>query len=252
LVIGPDITSRRNPRVKEWQALRKRSARKRTHHFLVEGERETLRAAEHVTIVETIVRVDRAPIDLPHVVTVTDEVFAAVSARQRPDGIAAVCVVPDHGIDGFEPAVPMLVLVVDGVEKPGNIGAMIRSADAFGAAVLASSPGTDLVNPNVVRSAQGSLFAVPMALATREEAIAWCAEHTEVIVGVPGAPVSIWDTDLSGNVSIVVGSEHDGVHPDWYDVGAGATIPMRGRADSLNASVSAAVMLAECARQRSG
>lgn len=250
-MIRPDITSRRNPRVRSWQALRKRSERDRTHRFLVEGERETLRAAEHLTIVESIVRLDRVPIDLPGVVTVTDEVFSAVSARRHPDGIAAVCVVPDHGIDRFDPPTPRLVLVVDGVEKPGNIGAMIRSADAFGAAVLASSPGTDLVNPNVVRSAQGSLFAVPIAHADRTDAVSWCAGNTTVIMGTPDAPRSIWDTDLTGNVSVIVGSEHDGVHPDWKDVGVGASIPMGGRADSLNASVSAAILLAEAARQRS-
>lgn len=247
-----DITSRSNPRVKAWRDLRSRSTRDRTGRFLIEGERETVRALGHVTIVETIVRIDRAPIDLPEVVTVGPTVFDAISARQNPDGIAAVAEVPDHRIASFAPPRPHLVLVVDGVEKPGNLGAMIRTADALGAAVIASAAGTDLVNPNVVRAAQGSLFAVPIASGGRDEAIRWCVGSGRVVVATPDAATSVWDTDLTGDVSVVVGSEHAGVDPQWSEIGEPVTIPMRGGADSLNASVSAAILLAEASRQRSG
>lgn len=251
MVTDADITSRANPRVKAWRALRNRSERDRTGRFLVEGERETLRAANHLTVVESIVRIDRFPVDLPAIVTVGPEVFDAISAREHPDGVAAVVESPDHGLPGFVPETPRLVLVADGVEKPGNLGAMIRSADALGASLIASSAKTDLVNPNVVRSAQGSLFGVPLASCDRKEAITWCDRHTDIVVTTPDAARPIWDLDLTGDVSIVIGNEHSGVDDAWRTVGVAASIPMVGVADSLNASVTAGIMLAEAVRQRS-
>ena len=249
---GADITSRANPRVKAWKALRTRSERERTRRFLIEGERETVRAARHLRIVETIIRIDRAPMALPEVVTVAPSVFDAISARQNPDGVAAVVETPDLAIERFAPARPHLVLVADGIEKPGNLGAMIRTADAFGASVLASEAGTDVVNPNVVRSAQGSLFNVPIASVSRTEALDWCGAHARVVVATPDAERSLWECDLTGDVALVVGSEHGGVDRRWRPAGDEISIPMRGAADSLNASVTAGILLAEATRQRSG
>jgi TrmH family RNA methyltransferase len=182
---------------------------------------------------------------------VSREVFDRLSRRQHPDGVAAVCETPTLTLDRFHPSEPALVLVGDGIEKPGNIGAMIRTCDALGAAFLGSSLATDIVNPNVIRASQGSLFATPTASAARSDVIEWCRTNTSVFLTSPDEGMRLWDIDLTGAVSIVIGAEDDGVDPDWLGVGRGLAIPMRGAADSLNASVSAAIVLAEAARQRS-
>lgn len=245
------IESPQNPRIKAWRALRSRSERDATHTFLVEGERETLRGAAHLDLVTSIVRVDRSDIELPNRVTVSSKAFDRLSARQNPDGVAAVFRTPVHDLDALALGDRSLVLVADGVEKPGNIGAMIRTADAFDAAFIGASLGTDLYNPNVVRSAQGSLFAIPTASAPRADVMVWAAGHGAVVVTKPDADCSIWDVDFTEATSIVVGSEHAGVDASWLHETPGCRIPTRGNADSLNASVAAAVFLAEAARQRS-
>ena len=252
MVTEPDIESPRNPRVRAWADLRSRRQRDATGTFLVEGERETRRAAEHLEIVTSIIRIDRAPDDLPSPITVSDRVFARISGRQHPDGIAAVVRTPDVSLERVASNMPGMVLVGDAIEKPGNIGAMIRSVDAFGAGFVGASLGTDIVNPSVVRSAQGSLFSCPIAIAATDVAIAWCGERfDQVVVAAPDAGTPLWDMDLSGDVAIVVGNEHRGIDARWFEHGRSITIPTRGTADSLNASVAAAIILAEAARQRS-
>ena len=248
----PAITSVSNPRVKSWLALSKRSERDSTRRFLVEGQRETERLS-HITDLHEIIWCDAyAGTDRPtHAVTVSQHVFDRISRRTNPDGVAAVASTPPSGLDQFMPASPELVLVGDGIEKPGNIGAILRTTDALGASFLGSALGTDLVNPNVIRAAQGSLFATPTTSVDRRSAISWCDENTAVVVLRPTDSVSIWTLDLTGPTSIVIGAEHDGVSSEWDDVGVGASIPMVGMADSLNASVSAAIILAEARRQRS-
>lgn len=251
MVSDADITSPHNAQVKGWRSLRNRSERDTTGTFLVEGERETFGMAARMDIVTSIVRVDRMPIDLPHIVTVSPRVFDSLSVRQNPDGIAAVMKTPDHGVANLSVERPCLVLVGDGIEKPGNVGAMLRTADGLGAAFLGSDLGTDLVNPNVVRSAQGSLFTFPTGAGTRRQVISWCASHGSIVVATPTATMTLWDLDLRQDVSIVIGSEHLGVDRAWTASGTAFRIPMTGSADSFNASVAAAIALAEAVRQRS-
>ena len=245
------IDSPQNPKVKAWRALRSRSARDSTETFLVEGERETLRGLAHLDLVTAIVREDRVDIDLPNTVTVSGRAFDRLSSRQNPDGVAAVFRTPPHDLDHVELADTTVTLIADGVEKPGNIGAMIRTADAFGASFIGSSLGTDLYNPHVVRSAQGSLFAVPTASAPREAVMAWAQSHASVVFTTPRADRSLWDMDFCAPTAIVIGSEHAGVDASWLAHGIGCRIPTTGGADSLNASAAAAVFLAEVTRQRS-
>lgn len=248
----PSITSVANPRVKSWVALGNRSDRDATGLFLVEGERESDRISQLTRVVDTIwcePYVGRtAPI---HATTVSEHVFDRISRRSNPDGIAVVVAAPYLGLDAFDPPSPILSVVADGLEKPGNIGAILRSADALGAAFMGSSLGTDLVNPNVVRSAQGSLFAIPTAVVDRESVVEWCLANTQVAVLRPEGEVGVWDFDFTEPTSIVVGAEHSGVGDAWDAVGTGVAIPTVGMADSLNASVSVAIVLAEARRQRS-
>lgn len=248
----PAITSVSNPRVKSWLALSKRSERDSTRRFLVEGRRETDRLS-HITDLHEIIWCETyAGADRPTgAVTVSQHVFDRISRRTNPDGVAAVASTPPSDLDQFAPPSPQLVMVGDGIEKPGNIGAILRTSDALGGSFLGSDLGTDLVNPNVIRSAQGSLFAIPTSSVDRRSAISWCQANTTVVVLRPTDNVSIWALDLTRPTSIVIGAEHEGVSSEWDDIGVGASIPMVGLADSLNASVSAAIVLAEARRQRS-
>jgi len=248
-----DIESPANPRVRSWLSLSKRSEIDRTGTFVIEGVREATRALDLVEAIEVIVCPSYAPrdVDLPGAVTVSRRVFDRLSNRQHPDGVALIARQPDHHLSSFSPPDPALVLVGDGIEKPGNIGAILRNCDAFGAAFLGASLGTDLTNPKVVRSAQGSLFSSPVAAADRQDAIDWCVANTDVVVAHPfedGA--ELWSLDLTRPTSIVIGAEHAGVHEDWLAVGTPAIVPMRGAADSLNASVTAGIFLAEAVRQK--
>lgn len=249
-----DIESTTNPRTKHWATLAKRVERDRTGTFLIEGRRETERAIDHLAIEEVIWCPEYGdPPDSGALsrTTVSRRVFDKISRRQSPDGIAAVARIPDLGLGSFAPQAPALVLVADGIEKPGNIGAMLRTCDAFDAAFLGSALGTDLVNPNVIRAAQGSLYAAPVASVPRADAIEWCTRHTAIVVAHPSGASPLWRRDFTGPTAIVIGAEHSGVDSQWLNVGTPTLIPMAGVADSLNASVSAGVFLSEAARQRS-
>lgn len=250
-----DIERATNPRVKAWVSLSTRAERDRTSTFLIEGARETERALQHIGLREVIWCPDygAAPEAGEHTLTtVSKRVFDKISRRQNPDGVAAVGRTPDMTLATFEPGDPALIMVADGIEKPGNIGAILRSCDAFGAGFLGSSLGTDVVNPNAIRAAQGSLYTTPLASVTRANAIEWCAAHTRIVVAHPDGATSVWEQDLSGPTTIVIGSEHAGIDAEWLEVGDTTLIPMAGVADSLNVSVSAGVFLAAAARQRFG
>jgi TrmH family RNA methyltransferase len=250
-----DIESTTNPRIKAWAALAKRSERDRTSTFLIEGSRESERAMQHVDIEEIIwcpEYADVMPTAQGRVTTVSARAFDKLSRRQNPDGVIAIARSPVMSLESFAPGDRPLVLVGDAIEKPGNIGAMLRSCDAFDAAFIGSSLRTDLVNPNVVRAAQGSLFATALAAVPTEDAIRWCTKNTKIVVAHPVGATPLWEQDLTGPTSIVIGAEHEGVDPRWLEVGEPTTIPMSGVADSLNVSVSAGVFLAEASRQRSG
>jgi len=250
-----DIESTTNPRVKTWVGLAKRAERDRTSTFLVEGRREAERAMSSLTVTEFIWCPDYGAAPQSGDVTLTtvsQRVFDKLTRRQHPDGVSAVARTPDLSLTSFKPNSPELIVIADGMEKPGNIGAVLRTCDAFGASFVGSSLGTDLVNPNVIRAAQGSIFATPLASVERTVAVQWATARTRIISAHPIGAASIWDEDLTGPTTIVIGSEHAGVDALWLEVGTSVVIPMVGVADSLNASVSAGIFLAEAARQRSG
>ncbi len=258
------ITSTANERVKSLARLRKRSERDATGRFLVEGERELrtahlagitieivavcprLATGSRLALAETIAASGAERLDL------AESAFSRVSHRDHPDGILGVGVGWQHGIETIELGDTPIVLVVQGVEKPGNIGAMLRSADAAGAdAVVVADPGTDLVNPNVIRASQGAVFTVPVATATTEDVIEWAAANDLALVAGSGdAAETFWDADLGDRVAVVVGAEAAGLDPRWRDRARLVRIPMLGVADSLNVSAAAALLMYEAVRQR--
>ncbi len=255
-MVAREITSPANPKIKSLAKLKDRRGREKAQRFLIEGARELGRAIDAGIPVEEIVYAPRLASDAAgrivaettSVTTVAEAPFHKLTMRQNPDGIIGVAATWRRSLDDITLG---LVLIVEAIEKPGNLGAMLRTADAAGAAVVVADPSVDPFNPNVVRASQGSLFAVPFVVAGAADAAAWAAGRGAVIVTTPDAPTSLWDADLTGPVAIVVGSEHSGVTDTWREVGTPVRIPMEGSADSLNASVAAAVLLYEAVRQQS-
>ena len=252
------ITSPSNPRVKRLVRLRRRRDRETEGVTIVEGVDEVRRAIDAgATVREAYRRAGHVLEGVDPGVEVEElgaEAFDKASVRGAAAGLLAVVDDPTLTLHELEVGVDPLVLVVEGVEKPGNLGAMLRTADAVGVdAVIVADPTTDVANPNVVRASLGCVFTVPVARASTLETIPWLRGHGVRITAtlVDGA-VDLWDADLSGGVAVVIGTEHEGLADVWAEAADQAVrIPMRGVADSLNASVSAAVLLYEAARQRS-
>jgi len=146
-----------------------------------------------------------------------------------------------------------LIVVVESLEKPGNLGAIMRTADAVGAsAVIAADPRTDVFNPNAIRASVGTIFSVPLAVATASQVLDWLVGHGVTAVAARvDAPQAYGDVDLGGPIAIVLGSEAGGLTSTWNDPRVRPVrIPMLGAADSLNVSVAAAILLFEARRQR--
>jgi TrmH family RNA methyltransferase len=181
-------------------------------------------------------------------------VFEKASYREGPDGFLAVAPSPGRGLFALDIPTDGLLLVAQGIEKPGNLGAMLRTADAAGvAAVIAADPVTDWGNPNVVRASKGTVFSVPVASATTAETIAWLAARGIALVATtPDTDTRHTDADLRGPVAIAVGTEKYGLDEELFAASTiRVRIPMAGRADSLNAATAAAIVLFEAVRQRS-
>ncbi len=265
------IESAKNPHVKELMRLATRRGRDASGVTLVEGAREVRRAMQAgLRIRELLLEPTRAgeegerlASDAVQVGTrvmhLSTPAFQRLSMRQRPDGVLAVVEVPKRFLDDVHLPEDGLVLVATSTEKPGNLGALFRTADAVGAqAVLVAeepgSGGSDVWNPNVIRASMGSVFHVPTASASGAELRAFLeAQEIRVITAEPEAKTSYWDATLTGRVAIVVGAEHAGVPTAWSEVAnERVSIPMHGAADSLNVSVSGALLLYEALRQRRG
>ena len=139
------------------------------------------------------------------------------------------------------------------MEKPGNLGAIFRTADAAGVdALIVCDAQTDIYNPNVIRSSLGTLFSVPMAIASNSEALSWLKKNEiKIFSATPAANNIYFDEDMSGDLAIVVGTEHDGLSAFWLDnADKQIKLPMLGKVDSLNASVSTAILVYEALHQR--
>ena len=259
------LTSPQNTRVKHVVRLRQRRAREREGQFVVEGWRELKRAADAGVGIETIFHCDafhggQEARDLvrrlgeqgAELQATSPEVFRKMSYRQAPDGLLGLAVAPDLALGHLAVPNDGLWLVAEGIEKPGNLGAMLRSADAAGAGVIVADPTTDVFNPNVIRASIGTLFTVPLAVATGDDVRAWLQGKAVVpITATPEALVPYTEVDLTRDVAFVIGSEHAGLSLSWRvaDV-ASVSIPMSGAADSVNAAMAATILLFEARRQR--
>ena len=274
------ITSLQNPRVKELVKLRDRRTRDAAGRFLIEGFREVTRALEAgIKPVELYCGPDwflgenepalvaAAEGAGAQLIELAKPVFAKVSYRDRPDGLLAVApqwkrTLADLDVAGLVEAGPgsatpatkaPFLLVVEAIEKPGNLGTLLRSADAAGVdAVLVCDPVTDLFNPNVVRSSTGVLFSMPVVVAESAAVRAWLRDRgIRAVATTPAAETPYSAADLRGPLAVIMGSEQYGLSEFWLkESDLLVRIPMAGRADSLNVAMAAMIALFEAARQR--
>ena len=260
------IESPQNPRVKAAVKLRKGNVRRETGQTLVEGCREILRATEskwefielyycpelylesEADQLITNIRNGGTP-----VFRCSEAAFRKMSYRDTPDGLMALSPLVGSSLDELELPENPLLLIAENLEKPGNLGTILRTADATGVnAVIVCGHKTDINNPNVIRASIGTLFFMPVAVTSTEETLQWLQKHgIQSLAALPDAEQEYTDTDMRGGTAIVVGSEDEGLTRDWIEhSNLHVRIPMLGKNDSLNVSTASAVLLYEAMRQR--
>lgn len=260
------ITSLQNERVKQVVRLRDRAERDATGLMLIEGYREVKRALDNAVKPAAfffcrplfqgenepalIERCREAGADL---FECTEPVFRKMSYRDRPDGLLAVAPQLRRTLADLHLPPDPLLLVMEHIEKPGNLGTMLRSADAGGIhAVVVCDRCTDVGNPNTVRASIGTLFALPVVEASSDDAIRWMRERgIQIVAATPSATIEHTGADLRRPTAIVVGSEQYGLTSRWMnEADVRVRIPMLGQCDSLNVAAAATILIYEAVRQR--
>ena len=251
------ISSPSNPRLKDVVKLRESKYRRRTGRFLIDGHREVDRAIRcGIRIIEVFTTED---VHFPEIRTtpVAGNIFGKIAFGNRHDGILAVAETPQWTLNTFEKTVTKtrtpLLTVLEGLEKPGNVGAVFRSADGAGLdGILITDPLTDLFNPNTIRSSLGTIFRIPTVVTSSCETFGWLRkQEIHLAVARCDGAIPYTNYDFRRPTAIVLGNEADGLSDLWN--GHGTTVialPMSGIADSLNVSAAAAVLFYEARRQR--
>jgi TrmH family RNA methyltransferase len=257
------ITSLQNPRIKAVVKLRQAKARKSSQTFLIEGARELDRAltsgykVSECYYCETLLSEDgmaayKKIAGSPDVYSTTELVYSKIAMREKSDGIVAVLQKKDHSLNILQGSKAKFILIVDGVEKPGNLGALLRTADGAGVdAVMVVGNSVDIYGPQVVRSSLGTLFSLRVVCADEQQVADYIEEKQIPLVSVtPHATHNYDGSDYSSGAALILGSEAWGVSKFWDDkVDEKVLIPMKGIADSLNVSVAGAIVLYEVERQ---
>lgn len=256
------ITSAQNPKIKSLLALEKPRERRKQQVFVIEGKKEIGLALEagykiiNLFFCEEIISthdVSRLVNDDKLLISVSKEVFDKIAIRENSGGMIAVAEQKQHTLDQLKLSNNPLVLVLESVEKPGNLGAILRTADASGVdAVILCDPQTDFYNPNVIRSSIGCVFTKQVAAATSEETIAWLNRNNiSIYCTYLKASKPYHETDYTNPSAIVMGTEATGLSDVWVNNStANIIIPMQGKIDSMNVSTAAAVVVFEAKRQR--
>ena len=257
------ITSAQNPKIKRLLALQQKSAeRRKAGLFIVEGRRELMHCLEAGFVVDTVfycpdVETGVEPMPaLPKDIKqfkVTKAIYERIAYRGSTEGVIAEVKTHQKTLEDLRLGENPLIVVIERVEKPGNLGAILRSADAAGVdAVIVCDPLTDLYNPNLIRSSVGGIFSIPCVACTSEECITFLKKHGIQILTAQLQDSSLYyDTDMRRATAIVMGTEATGLTEQWRKAAdAHIRIPMLGRIDSLNVSVSAAILMFEAVRQK--
>jgi TrmH family RNA methyltransferase len=256
------ITSTQNPKIKSLLSLEKPRERRKQGLFVIEGKKEIRMALDagykigNLFFCDEIITPDELQTlgtDDKLIIPVSSEVFDKIAVRENSGGVLAVAEQKLHGIEKIKLSSNPLVLILESVEKPGNLGAILRTADAAGVdAVIICDSQTDFYNPNVIRSSIGCVFSTQIASATSEETIQWLLANK----------ISIYNTYLQASKpyhmvdyrkpsAIVMGTEATGLSDLWVKgVHTNIIIPMQGKIDSMNVSTAAAVVVFEAKRQR--
>lgn len=261
------ITSLQNEKVKNVVKLRQRAHRDKHGLLIVEGERELQRALKN----------NRRPTRLfycrdffpgenepeligqcrsagAEIISCSPGVFTKMAYREKPEGLLALVPQVKYNLAGLQLTTVPLLVITEAIEKPGNLGTILRSADAAGAdAVIVCDRCTDINNPNVVRASIGAIFSVPVVETSSEEAIKWLgAKKIQILAASPHAELIYTQADLCRATAFVVGEEHQGLSELWMKAAdLQVRIPMRGQVDSLNVAAATTILLFEAARQRS-
>lgn len=265
-----ELTSAQNSKIKQIAKLKDRRARDEEGVFIIEGYRELKRASDAGIKIQTLLicpklflgvneqqLIEQISSSNADVYTCPPHIFEKLSYRDRPDGLLAVAVQMKVRLEDLLARIeknrdPFFV-IAEGIEKPGNLGSILRSADAAGAdAVIVCDRCTDIYNPNVVRASVGTLFTVPVVEASGGETLCWLQKHKiKVVAATPEAKVDFHETDLRGPIAVVVGTEQLGLTDLWMRASdIQVSIPMKGIADSLNVAAAATLLLYEVLRQR--
>jgi TrmH family RNA methyltransferase len=261
------ITSNQNPRIKNALLLKERRERDSTGLFLVEGYRELKRAADQQIAFATLfvceelflgeneeALIRQIQAKGAEIISCAPHVFQKLSYRDRPDGLVGIAKQMKRTLADLPKKTNPFFIVAESIEKPGNLGTILRSADAVGVdGVIVCDRCTDIYNPNVVRASVGTLFTIPVVEASSAETLEWLQkQQIQIVAATPAAKQTFTEAPLSGPVAIVVGTEQLGLTQSWMqNADIQVSIPMRGVADSLNVSAATTLLLYEVLRQRS-
>lgn len=265
-----EITSLQNPKIKKAIKLTDRKERNETGLFLIEGYRELKRASDAGVVIQTLFicpsfflgsnendLISAIRLSGAEIITCHEKVFEKLSYRDRPDGLVGVAVQMKRTLLDLVSCLankkdPFLI-VAEAIEKPGNLGTILRSADAAGVdGVIVCDRCTDIYNPNVVRASVGTLFTIPVVEALSAEVILWLRQRNiKIVATTPSAKEEFTQSDLTGGVAIAVGTEQLGLSEPWMQsADIRVRIPMFGVADSLNVATATTLLLYEVTRQR--
>jgi RNA methyltransferase, TrmH family len=259
---GETITSIQNPKIKSLLSLEKPRERRKQCLFVIEGMKEIDLAMKagykigNLFYCEQIIAKDKLGglADDKLVIPISKDVFEKIAVRENSGGVIAVAEMKTHRLEDLTLSTNPLVLVMESIEKPGNLGAILRTADAAGVdAVISCDPQTDFYNPNVIRSSVGCVFTQPIASATSEQAIGWLKKNKiKIFCAYLNSSKPYHQIDFIGPSAIVMGTEATGLSDIWIEsADQNIIIPMFGKIDSMNVSTSAAVLVFEAVRQRS-
>jgi TrmH family RNA methyltransferase len=260
------ITSTKNTLVQAALDLREAKVRRGSGLTVIDGVRELSRTLDADVEIKHVFYCPKLLVDAgeelltrlhakkKYIIEVNEFVFSKIAFGDRQEGVIGVVRVPQLKLEGIRLSKKPLVVIVESVEKPGNLGAIMRSCDAVGVeALLICDPKTDVYNPNVIRSSTGVVFHLPIVTLEREKILEFLrARKIKICATVVDAKQSYTSTDLSEAIAIALGTEDQGLSDFWIkNADIKVKIPMKGIADSLNVSTSAAIMLYEAFRQRS-
>jgi TrmH family RNA methyltransferase len=262
-----NITSAQNPKIKHIVKLREdKRQRQKDDLILVEGFDELtlalscglipqtlLTAPELVTKQLNFSNTDVRWVEPVETLTLSRNVFEKISHRENPDGWLGIFSTPKFLLDQIKLSQPALVIVAESIEKPGNLGAILRTADACKVdAVLVCDPRVDVWNPNVIRASRGAVFSMPVVEIKSAEAVTWLRSNKmRILSATPSAQENYHQVDMNESIAIAVGTEDAGLSDYWmHEADVKVKIPMAGKVNSLNVSIATALLLYESVRQR--